>query len=106
MRRRRRRCRLRRQIFGSRFGRRVPSHPYCGCSISPVVRTVTGVQLALIYAPWVDGKGAVLVPAYLFTVDDGSTIPVLGLPERFLTPPDQGPPQTKPSAAGGTPAVR
>jgi hypothetical protein len=92
--------------------------PNAGCPRpAPVVRTVTGVQLALMYAPWADGKGALLVPSYLFTIDDGSTIPVLGLPERFLTPPDQGPPLTKllpapPGAtppsrgAGGAPAVR
>ncbi|MCU1463494.1 MAG: hypothetical protein JWO37_3569 [Acidimicrobiales bacterium] len=87
----------------------------------PVVRTVTGGQLALMYAPWADGKGAMLIPAYLFAVDDGSTIPVVALPARFLTPPDRGPVETKPgqptqpesvppappaSAAGGAPAVR
>ena len=71
----------------------------------PVVRTVTGARLGLVFAPWADGQGAVLVPAYGFTIDDGSTIPVVALPDRYLTPPaaDSTPPA---SASGGEPTVR
>jgi hypothetical protein len=64
----------------------------------PMVRTVTGVQLAFLFAPWASGDGAELVPAFLFTSDDGSTIPVVALPDEFLTPP----PAVTPDSGGKT----
>jgi hypothetical protein len=54
---------------------------------SPIVRTVTGVRLGLVFAPWTSGGGASLVPAYLFDIQDGGTVPVIAVEDRYLPKP-------------------
>lgn len=64
----------------------------------PVVRTVTGVRLGLLYAPVADREGSALfVPAYLFELDGGEEVPVLAVADEFL-PPTPEPAEPKPGA--------
>jgi hypothetical protein len=63
----------------------------------PVVRTVGGVRLALLFAPVAEQRSlAMFVPAYLFTLDDGEEVPVLAVADEFLPP--------EPEPAGPEPA--
>lgn len=69
----------------------VPSAP-----ARPIVRTVTGVSLALL------ATGEHLVPAYVFAVDDGAGEPVVAVAGAHLTPLDAG--RTDRGAAPAEPA--
>ena len=83
-----------------------PSGEACATPVEPpaVVRIVTGVHLGLSWGWPADGSGdAWLLPVYVFEVDGGMTIPVLALPDGFLSPPASPPVQTIP---GPLPAVQ
>jgi hypothetical protein len=55
----------------------------------PTIRNVTAVRLGLGWATPADSRiaNAWLVPVYLFQLDDGETIPVLAIVDRYLTGP-------------------
>jgi hypothetical protein len=71
-------------------------------TVPPVVRTVTGAHLGLGWAWPADGAttDAWLLPVYLFDLDDGQTVAVLAVDNRYLTGPSstttEVPPITKP----------
>jgi hypothetical protein len=58
-------------------------------TVPPVVRTVTGARLGLGWAWPADGAAndAWLLPVYLFNLDDGQTVAVLAVDNRYLTGP-------------------
>jgi hypothetical protein len=61
---------------------------------APVVRTITGVRLGLAFAPLLepgDNGQALLVPVFLFDIEDGGTIPVLAVADEFLPKPVEEP---------------
>jgi hypothetical protein len=81
----------------------VPTEPDGGptTSIAPLVRTITGVSLALTYVADYSaaGRGAgYLVPAYLFTLDDGTTTSMVAVTDDLLA-------TTTGSGTGGTDVV-
>jgi hypothetical protein len=65
---------------------------------APTVRTITGVRLGLMFGPFSGDRPelALLVPAYLFRTDDGATLPVVAVEDRYL-------PEPTPSAPGEVP---
>src|SRR5205823_1120919 len=75
--------------------------PDCA-SPTPLVRTITGVRLGLLFAPLAGGASpdrTLLVPAYLFDIKDGGTIPVLAVADEFLPKPAPVEPTPKPEPA-------
>lgn len=57
---------------------------------TPVVRTVTGVRLGLLFAPVRERGGeALFVPIYLFALDGGEEVPVLAVADELLPPEPQ-----------------
>lgn len=56
----------------------------------PVVRTIVGAHLGLRFAPLASptaDRGALLVPAYVFDLQDGGTVSVIAVANRYLPPP-------------------
>ncbi len=67
-----------------------PGAPCPTLPVPPVVvRTITGVRLGLGWWTAADPTvtDAWLLPVYVFALDDGGTIPVLAVADRYLTPP-------------------
>jgi hypothetical protein len=60
---------------------------------APVVRTVTGVRLGLAFASLVatTNEEALLVPVFLFDVEDGNEVPVIAVADELLPEPAPSP---------------
>jgi hypothetical protein len=77
----------------------------------PVVQTITGVRVGLAFAPLLDSDDAgraLLVPVFLFDIEEGGTVPVLAVADEFLPKPvpDEKPePVPEPGPATTEPAT-
>lgn len=69
--------------------------------IAPQIVTITGVRLGLMFAPTADGDELLLVPAYLFDLEDGGPIPVIAVADEFLPKPPEPAPVPEPAPAPG-----
>ncbi|MEY2570234.1 MAG: hypothetical protein QOE63_584 [Acidimicrobiaceae bacterium] len=57
-------------------------------TFAPQVVTLTSATLGLILEPTYDGTSAYLVPAYAFTVDDGSNLTTMAIDQSWFASPD------------------
>jgi hypothetical protein len=82
------------------------SFPACGAPIDqePITVTLTDASRILLFFSTYDGTDALLVPGYLFTGDDGSTVPVAAVPDEVIAPPEpvKDPGVIEPGAGGGS----
>ena len=107
--------RLKQSPFGIGPQPLIARAPACeGCETQPAqVRTITGARVGLAFAPLLepDDEGrALLVPVFLFDIEDGGTVPVLAVADEYLPKPEPdpkprpepGPVTTEPASVPGT----
>ena len=79
-----------------------PREPYPEPEPEPVTIVLTGVEPILLFVGGWDGTDAYLVPGYLFSADDGSTVAVPAIPDDLIEQPDV----PKPMPSGDTEDMR